>query len=55
MAASNRKDSTISTTYILDGVTSDDDVLDLRLKVSSYDAKVGGVSFERQEGGPAPS
>lgn len=53
MAASNRKDSMISTTYILDGVTSDDEVLDLRLKVSSYDAKVGGVSFERQEGGRA--
>ena len=41
----------ISTIYRIHGVTSDDDILELRLSVSSYDEQVGGVSFERRDDG----
>lgn len=41
----------ISTVYRLHGVTSDEEVLQLRLSVSSYEEQVGGVSFERQDDG----
>ncbi|MBM9432189.1 hypothetical protein [Flaviflexus equikiangi] len=37
----------IATIYRLHGVSTDDDILNLRLTVSSYDEQVGGVSFER--------
>ena len=51
MAASNEQEHMISTIYRIDGVSSDGDVLKLRLAVSSYDEQVGGVSFERRDGG----
>lgn len=51
MAASNEREPMISTVYRLHGVTSDEEVLQLRLSVSSYEEQVGGVSFERQDDG----
>lgn len=51
MAASNEREPMVSTIYRIHGVTSDDDVLELRLSVSSYEEQVGGVSFERLSDG----
>lgn len=52
MGASDEQEDMVSTIYRIHGASTDDDILKLRLEVSSYEEKVGGVSFERRGDGP---